>query len=174
MAALAASRLCNGLELRVITSTKYCSQLAHVKLAAIQTNALNAQMYPLEKEPNAMAAYLEQREYQDLHDAELTTLAVVDTQSDSIVARAKCRIPRGLDSLPNMSNDAMERNLGTSAVPKNQARGIPQPPKGCNRPLLDAFQGVMRQQRLHNYDAKRDLCKFQQIISHTILCIIYF
>lgn len=170
MAAIAASRrLCNSLEVRVITSTKYCSQLAHVKLAAIRTNALNAQMYPLETESNSMTAYLEEREYQDLHDAELTTVAVVDTQSDSIVARAKCRIPRGLETLPNKQSDVTYCNLATSplnqnSVPKSQTRDSPQPPKGCNLPLLGAFQSIMRQQRLNNYDAKKDICKFQQII----------
>lgn len=54
------SAVATGLEVKVINSARYASQLAHAKFAAFKLNPLNALMFPLTSNANGTAAWLEE------------------------------------------------------------------------------------------------------------------
>lgn len=158
------SALPPGLELTVIKSAKYASQLARVKVAAFKLNPLNALMFPLASNVNGVTAWLEEREALDLANDYVTTIAVIDTKCDEILARAKWRIPTRVSRLPK---DAFSISGQVSRVSSAHELSdaperepvLPQFPEGFNLSLQNRFRTILQEQRDKYYNTETDYCE---------------
>lgn len=161
------STLPKSLDLRVIDSARYVSQLAQVKFAAFQQNALNSKMYPLALNERGTITWLEEREAQDLASNKITTVAIIDPVSDEILARAKWRVPS-----KHMVNDAVCTDYwsaeisyaqGSCKTPE-QSFSLPQYPEGSDLSLQNSFRAILQQKRELHYDSETDYCELKLLV----------
>lgn len=155
-----------GLEVRVIHSARYASQLARVKLAAFKKNTLNIQMYPLTSNEHGTTAWLEEREAQDLASNKIATIAIINIIDDEILARVKWRVPGKFSHIPSdaaypdrqLSEISHDQEFGKTP---EQNSGLPRYPKGSNLSLQNLFRTVLQQKREKYYDAETDYCELE-------------
>ena len=152
-----------GLEVRVIRSVRYASQLARVKVAAFKQHALNAQMYPLESDEHGTTAWLEERETWDLDNDNISTVAIIDTMNDEILARAKWKVPRKFSHPPNNpvydSRPFSKISYTQECCKTLEQNLIPPYPDGFNISLQNSFRSILQQKRKVYYDAETDYCE---------------
>lgn len=147
-----------GLEVKVINSARYASQLAHTKLVAFKLNPLNTLMFPFTSNANGITAWLEEREIRDLASHNVMTVAVIDTENDEILARAKWKIPTSVSRLLNdeFSENPAGHSLGETT---EQDAGLPNFPEGFNLPLNDKFRTILQVMRDKCYNPDTDYCE---------------
>lgn len=155
-----------GLEVKVIHSARYASQLARVKIAAFKQNTLNTQMYPLASNEHGTTAWLEEREAQDLASNKIATIAIMDTTNNEVLARAKWRFPGKFSRIPSnavypgrrFSEISYDQEF--SKTPK-QDSGLPRYPEGSNLSLQNLFRTILQQKREIYYNAETDYCELE-------------
>lgn len=142
------SSLPTGLEVRVIHSARYASQLARVKLAAFKKNTLNIQMYPFTSNEHGTTAWLEEREARDLASNKIATIAIINIINDEVLARAKWRIPGKSSHVPSnaaypdrqFSEISYDQESGKTL---EQNSGFSRYPKGSNLSLQNFFRTIL-------------------------------
>lgn len=161
------STLPNSLDLRVIHPARYVSQLAQVKFAAFQQNALNSKMYPLALNERGTVTWLEEREAQDLASNKITTVAIIDTISDEILARAKWRVPGKHTVSDAVCTDYWPAEISyaqESRKTPERSFGLPQYPEGSDLSLQNSFRAILQQKRELYYDSETDYCELKPLV----------